>query len=216
MSDVKPGTLIDKVPDIPESAQKIIGHALDKAKTQLESEKMFAPFTAVLVKDQVLAEMHPGDTPQECINLARHAVEGMRGASAYAFCYDGYVDTNQGMKDAIVAEGGVPGSDEGYALAYMYTIDGTDENGSPTSISVDATPTYIGAAENFMKNLKNDSDAAIIDNTIANGEVLDQSNAEDFGEPVAAGTGDAASDGTIAKGEDLESQNAEDFGEPTA
>lgn len=212
MSDVKPGTLIDQVPDIPESAQKILGHALDKAKAALEAEKMFAPFTAVLVKDQVFAEMHPGDTPQECINLARHAVEGMRGASAYAFCYDGYVDTNQGMKDAIVAEGGVPGSAEGYALAYMYKIDGTDENGHPTSITIDTTPTYIGEAENFMKNLMNDSDAVNTDGTIARGEALEQANAEDFGEPTTDG---AATEGTIAKGEALEGQNAEDFGEPT-
>ena len=27
------------------------------------------------------------------------------------------------MKDALIAEGGVPGADEGYAIAYLYEVD---------------------------------------------------------------------------------------------
>ena len=39
-----------------------------------------------------------------------------------AFCYDGYIETDDGVKDALIAEGGVPGADEGYAIAYLYEV----------------------------------------------------------------------------------------------
>lgn len=161
MAEIEAGSLIDTVPDIPESVQKIVGHALNKAKVELEKSGLIVPFTAVLIKDQVFIELHPGDSPRECFNLARHSVEGMRGATSYAFCYDGFIDTNQGQKDAIIAEGGVPGSDEGYALAYIYTIDETDDNGNPSSVTVESAHlTYIGEADNFMKGLTEESEYA--------------------------------------------------------
>lgn len=152
MTDIKAANLIDEVPEIPEDLQKALGHALDRGKAKLEEDKILVPFTGVLVKDQVLIAQHPGDNPEECYSLARHEVEGMAGAIAYAFCYDGYVDTNQGMKDAIIAEGGVPGDPDGFALAYMYEVEEADADGNPTKFKVDATPTYIGEADNFMED----------------------------------------------------------------
>lgn len=151
MTDIKAANLIDEVPEIPEELQKALGHALDRGKAELEKGELLVPFTGVLVKDQVLIAQHPGDNPEECYSLARHEVEGMAGATAYAFCYDGYVDTNQGTKDAIIAEGGVPGESEGFALAYMYEVEESDEDGNPAKLKVDATPTYIGEADNFME-----------------------------------------------------------------
>ena len=208
MPNIETGVLVDSVPDIPASVMTIAGHSLDKAKSMLESEKMLVPFTAVLVKDKVLVEQHPANSPEECMLLARHAVEGMRGAAAYAFCYDGYIDTNQGMKDAIIAECGEPGEDEGYALAYLYELDGTDENGNPKTVKVDAQPIYLGKAGNFMANLKNDSDAVQQDVYAVNGEALEKDVAEAFGEPLK----DEKT--TLDKGADLEHENAEEFGEP--
>ena len=207
MPNIEEGVLVDSVPDIPASVQTVIGHSLDKAKETLETEKGLIPFTAVLVGDQVILEQHPSDTPQECMARAKHAVEGMRGAKAYAFCYDGYVDTNQGTKDALIAEGGKPGSSDGYAIAYLYEIDGIDENGMPKTIKVDAKPVYIGKAVNLMAELKNDSDA-VQDVYTEKGEALEHNNAEEFGEPLK----DVET--TLDKGAAEELENAKEFGEP--
>lgn len=52
------------------------------------------------------------------------------------------------MKDAIIAEGGQPGADTGYAVAYLYT---TDDDGN---FAFESEPAYIGEAPNFMEALK--------------------------------------------------------------
>lgn len=208
MSENGAGVLVDRVPEIPEPVEMVMGHSLDKGKAMLEEDKGITPFTAVLVKDKVLIEMHPGSTPQQCIAMARHAVEGMKGAVSYAFCYDGYIDTNQGTKDAIIAEGGAPGSSEGYMLAYLYEIEGVDEDGRPKSVKVNAKPVYVGKADNLMADLKNDSDAAPKDVYAVKGEQLERDNAEEFGEPLK----DVET--TLDKGADEEYENAKEFGEP--
>lgn len=52
------------------------------------------------------------------------------------------------MKDALIAEGGVPGADEGYAIAYLYEVD--DEG----TYTFESEAAYIGEAPNFMAALK--------------------------------------------------------------
>ena len=52
------------------------------------------------------------------------------------------------MKDALIAEGGVPGADEGYAIAYLYEVD--DEG----AYTFESEAAYIGEAPNFMAALK--------------------------------------------------------------
>ena len=71
-------------------------------------------------------------------------MEHARGAAAYALCYDGYIETDDGVKDAIIAEGGVPGEDEGYAVSYLYE---TDDEGN---LTFEEEPAYVGEAPNFM------------------------------------------------------------------
>ena len=89
-------------------------------------------------------EKHPADTPEQCFALARHTVENMRGAVSYAFCYDGYIDTDAGMADALIAEGGLPGEPQGCALGLIYHID--DEG----KYHFESEVVYIGPAPNFM------------------------------------------------------------------
>ena len=133
-----------EVPEIPEILEKVLLFSLDEAKEKMSQGAEVVPFTALVVKENLFIENHPADTAEECFNLARHTVEHARGAAAYALCYDGYIETDDGVKDAIIAEGGVPGEDEGYAVSYLYE---TDDEGN---LTFEEEPAYVGEAPNFM------------------------------------------------------------------
>lgn len=129
--------------DIDDVLKTVIRAVLDEAVTKMEAGEDVVPFTGLAVKENLFIETHPADDVEECFLAARREVEGARGATAYAFCYDGYIETEDGMKDALIAEGGLPGEEQAYAFGYLY-----DENGINKDI------TYIGPAPNFMENLK--------------------------------------------------------------
>ena len=92
------------------------------------------PFTALVVKDNLFIESHPGETAEECFNFAEHTVKGARGADAYALCYDGYIDTDDGQKDALIGEDAEPVFED--------------------------EPVFIGAAPNFLGALRDASEYA--------------------------------------------------------
>lgn len=129
--------------EITDELKAVIQAVLNEAVSKMEAGEEIVPFTGLAVKENLFIETHPGDDAETCFMLARREVEGARGATAYAFCYDGYLDTEQGMKDAIIAEGGLPGASEAYAFGYIY-----DESGIKKDI------VYIGPAPNFMEGLK--------------------------------------------------------------
>ena len=141
-----------EVPEIPEELERVLVFSLDEGKEKLESGQDLIPFTALIVKDNLFLESHPGDNAEECFEAAEKNVRGARGAGAYAFCYDGYIETDDGVKDAVIAEGGEPGGDTGYAVAYLYTVD--DEG----NFIFEKEPAYVGEAPNFMENLKEPAD----------------------------------------------------------
>lgn len=148
MADRTVETTAEEVPEIPEILEKVLLFALDEAKEKMEQGSDVVPFTALVVKENLFIESHPGDSAEECFGYARHTVEGARGAEAYALCYDGYVEIDDGTKDALIAEGGVPGEDEGYAVGYLYSV---NDEGEAT---FEEEPAYIGEAPNFMSGLK--------------------------------------------------------------
>lgn len=143
---------LDEVPEIPETLESVLIFALDEAKDKLTGGEDLIPFTALVVKENLFIETHPGDSSDECYALAKHTVEGARGADAYAFCYDGYVETDDGTKDVVIAEGGIPGAETGYAVGYVYEVD--DEG----SYDFEDEAAYIGEAPNFMEGLKSGVD----------------------------------------------------------
>ncbi|MBX9032585.1 hypothetical protein [Gordonibacter massiliensis (ex Traore et al. 2017)] len=137
-----------EVPEIPEILEKVLLFTLEEAKEKMAQGADVVPFTALVVKENLFLENHPGESAEECFNFARHTVENARGAEAYALCYDGYVEVDDETKDALIAEGGIPGEDEGVAVGYLYTM---DDEGTPT---FESEPAYIGEAPNFMSGLK--------------------------------------------------------------
>ena len=141
-----------EVPEIPEILERVLLFSLDEDKEKMTQGSDVVPFTALVVKENLFIENHPADSAEECFNLARHTVEHARGAAAYALCYDGYIEIDDGVKDALIAEGGVPGEDTGYAVSYLYEM---DEEGN---VTFEEEPAYVGEAPNFMIAL-NDADS---------------------------------------------------------
>jgi hypothetical protein len=129
--------------EITDELKAVIQAVLNEAVGKMEADEDIIPFTGLAVKENLFIETHPADSAEECFALARREVQGARGATAYAFCYDGYIETDEGVKDCIIAEGGLPGAEEAYAFGYIY-----DDEGINKEI------VYIGPAPNFMENLK--------------------------------------------------------------
>lgn len=157
MADRVVDTESQGVPEIPEMLERVLLFALDEGKQRMLAGEDVVPFTSLVVKDNVFIETHPGNNPEECFNYARHTVQGARGADAYAFCYDGYVETDAGTKDALIAEGGIPGVAEGYAVSFLYE---PKDGAVPV---FESEPAYVGSAPNFMALLKEASEYADAD-----------------------------------------------------
>lgn len=139
---------VNEVPEIPEILEKVLLFSLNEAKEKLTQGSEVVPFTALVVKDNLFIENHPGESVEACFNAARHTVQNAQGSQGYALCYDGYVEVDEGTKDALIAEGGVPGADKGFAVGYLYE---TKEDGS---VEFEQDPAYIGEAPNFMIALR--------------------------------------------------------------
>lgn len=153
MADREVENSYQEAPELPEVLEKVLLFALDEAKDKMSQGADVIPFTALVVKDNLFIETHPGENADECFKFAQHTVEGARGAEAYALCYDGYIETDDGVKDALIAEGGVPGDETGHAVGYLYTVEGDE-------VVFEEEPAYVGEAPNFMDQLKDASEYA--------------------------------------------------------
>lgn len=134
------------VPEIDSNLEAVLLYTLNQARERMEQGEEMVPFTALAVKDTLFMESHPAETAEECFNQARHTVQDARGATCYALCYDGYVDTDEGQMDTLIAEGGLPGELEGHAIGLLYCE--TDEG-----FEFESDAVYIGKAPNFMMGL---------------------------------------------------------------
>ena len=141
--------------EIPLVLEKVLSYCLKDAKERMEKGEIVVPFTALAVGETLFMEEHAADTPAESFSSARHTVAGARGAQAYGFCYDGFVDVESALesgvkRDCIIAEGGTPGAAYGHAIGLLYRIhdDGT--------ITFEEEPIYVSKALNYMVNLSDD------------------------------------------------------------
>ena len=130
------------VPKLDETLEILLLQVIEEAQQRMEDGEDVVPFTALLVGDSVFEETHNGTT-DECFASAQKTVEGAEGARAYAFCYDGYIETDAGDKDAIIAEGGIPGEKDGVAVGLLY-----DASGEETTFEEEVC--YIAEAPNFL------------------------------------------------------------------
>ena len=138
--------------DIPEELLNNIVYALEEGKKILESAthgQSFAPFTAIVDGKNVLLEAHTSEDADGSFKKAQKKVKKTKDAKSYAFCYDGFVETEDGEQDAIISEGGLAGETKGFAISMPYTKNGSDAGGT-VKYSFDAGMVFLGEAPNFF------------------------------------------------------------------
>lgn len=136
-----------EVPEINDELESLLIQVIEEAQGKMEQGEVFPPFTATVMGDKLFTETH-GGTIDECFESARDAVLNVAGARMYAFCYDGYIDTDEGDKDAIIAEGGMAGDEQAVVVGMMYDA---DENGAVAGFSDEIV--YIAESENFLADV---------------------------------------------------------------
>lgn len=141
--------------ELPQVLESILRYQLKEARERIEAGEELVPFSAMAAGQTLFCEQHSFDSSEACFADVRHTVEHARGSQGYGFCYDGYVDTSEGRKDALIAQGGVPGDPQGHAIGVLYEIaeDGT--------FTFEEEPIYIDTCENFMTALLPEEDEEI-------------------------------------------------------
>jgi hypothetical protein len=113
---VEEGELTDE-----EIVSRTILYAFDQGIEMLEQSGGFDPFTVVVSDDELYIEEQPGETEEESYASARRTVFQMeRLCDAYAFCYDGYVNLEDGESDAIIVEWARKGDGAAQTLVKLY------------------------------------------------------------------------------------------------
>ncbi len=148
--DIKLGDV--EFEDIPENLTNNIVYALGEGKKILETAvhgEGFAPFTAIVAGDQVLMEAYVADDADDAFNAAVDKVKSTEGAVSYAFCYDGFVETEAGERDVVICEGALPGEETGFAIALPYRTSGDPDKGE-LAFNFDKELIFLGEAPNFF------------------------------------------------------------------
>lgn len=136
--------------EIPLVLENVLRYCLKDASERMEKGEQIVPFTALAVAETLFMEEHPGDEVADCFHSARKTVEGARGALAYGFCYDGYIEVgpNAEKHDCLIAEGGCPGEPYGHAIGLTYSL---DKEGKAAFAD---EPIYVGNSLNYMVSLE--------------------------------------------------------------
>lgn len=136
--------------EIPLVLENVLRYCLKDASERMEKGEAVVPFTALAVGETLFMEEHDGEDAAECFHAARKTVEGARGALAYGFCYDGYIEVgpNAEKHDCLIAEGGCPGEPYGHAIGLTYSLD--DEGKAAFADE----PIYVGSSLNYMLSLE--------------------------------------------------------------
>lgn len=134
---------------------KIVLYALDEAMEKLKQSGEVEPFTVILHEENLFVESHPGDDAVECFNAAAAAVKLLEHAmDAYVFVYDGYITTDTGTSDALIAERARPEDETAQAFAILYT---SEEEGEGTLIFEEGVYD-LGSAASLLRGAEVTSD----------------------------------------------------------
>lgn len=154
MQDREINVNITEVPEIPEDLVENLLFALEEGKKVLCEAKhgeSFAPFTARVVGEEVFMDPHAFDDADMCFDEAKELVKNTENCVSYAFCYDGFIDSENDSHDAIISEGGIPGTTEGHAIGQLYESSGSAEDGN-LEFKFVGDVIYLGSSPNFLED----------------------------------------------------------------
>ncbi len=110
--------------ELNEDDQKILFYALDDAKNKLIKEGAFSPFSIILAGEDLFFDTYSSADVDACFEASAEAVNAIAHiADSYVFCYDGYIDTDDGQKDMLIAEVGRKYEEHGNAFGLIYKSD---------------------------------------------------------------------------------------------
>lgn len=133
--------------EMDEVLEKVISYCADEAKEKLAQAGAFEPFTVVVEGDNMHIENYPGDDVEQIRANAKTAVATASDfADYYCFCYDGFVDTDEGELDAIVIEAAAREDDHAMGIVNLYRV---DEAGDGAIVFEDELA-YVGEAETWF------------------------------------------------------------------
>ena len=138
----------NQVVEIPLLLENVLRFSINQARDRMLEGEVIEPFTALAVGDTLFFEVQEGNTPDECFAAARATVSNAKGARTYGFCYDGFLDTDMGQTDAIIAQGGMPGEPYGHAIGLIYKVD------KEGNLKFHNEPIYVGPCQNYMLTLE--------------------------------------------------------------
>ena len=131
--------------EMDEILEKILFYALDEAKQKIEAGEEMPPFTVIVEGDNMFVENYPEETdPDACRANAKANVKSASSfASHYVFCFDGFLDTDQGQIDAVIVECASNDMENAYVIGLLYHYH--DEE-----VHFEAQPAYIDDTETFF------------------------------------------------------------------
>lgn len=123
--------------------ERITFYSLDTAQAKLEEGEELTPFTVIVDGDQMFEENFPGDDVTSCRHAAESNVKSSSAFSThYAFCYDGFLMTDDGQLDAIIVECATTEMDKAYVIARLYRQEGD-------TFVFEETPAYVDDIDTF-------------------------------------------------------------------
>ena len=130
--------------EMDEVLEKITFYCLEQARAKLEVGEELVPFTVVVEGEQMFEETHPGDDVLDCRANAQATVKSSSTFSThYAFCYDGFLVTDQGQLDTIIVECAQRDMEQAYVIGLLYKV------ASDGVVEFEEQPAYIDDIETF-------------------------------------------------------------------
>jgi hypothetical protein len=135
--------------DTEEILERTVLYALEQGTEKLEQSGGFEPFTILIEGEELYIEEQPGETEEQSYAAARRAVYQMeRLCNAYVFCYDGFVDLEDGTSDALVAEFARKGDEKAQIVVRLYHRHGDQLHFDEALYQVGEAETLFGAEAN--------------------------------------------------------------------
>lgn len=119
-----------------EDMQRAIDFAFDRARSGMESDGGISPFMVACSNGDYVVSEHAASTTDEVYDSATRKLAELEPES-YALAYDGFVETDQRSRDAVLVEAANLGDDSAYLFALPYTRTGA-------SIRFDGSYVFVG------------------------------------------------------------------------